>query len=228
MKSDLQAMYFKSKRNIVQFKTSIDSEAIGSDESTKTFLPENEITLFVEKQHKNSDSAKFESNRLALLYNNGLAVPRLLSIKDNIIEMEYVNALTLPDLINMWEETPDLKAQERAAGSLVGWLEKYYKIMSPETRGDINGRNFLFDGEKVWGVDFEEPSHATIAEEVGLLLAYILTYSPEFTQIKKAFANQIAFYASEAFDLTPDTLLQSQATALEMLNRRRKRNRLKT
>ena len=152
-------MYFKSKRNAVR-------------------LTAHNI---VEKQHNNPTAAKFESDRLALLHDKGLAVPKLLSVKDNLIEMEYVHAITLPDLIDVWEENPDPTALASAAVSLVNWLEKYYEIMSPETRGDINGRNFLFDGEQVWGVDFEEPGHSTIVEDIGLLLAYILTYSPKFT-----------------------------------------------
>ena len=203
MKSDFSMMYFKSKRNAVRLNAH----------------------NIVEKQHKDSTAAKFESKRLALLHDKGLAVPKLLSVKDNVIEMEYVHAKTLPDMIETWEAKPDPIAQARAAVSLVVWLEKYYEIMNPETRGDINGLNFLFDGKEVVGVDFEEQGHGTIAEDVGLLLAYILTYSPEFTQIKKAFANQIAHYASGVFDVAPGILLQSQTAALEMLFNRRERNR---
>ena len=203
LKSDSNKMYFKSKRNAVRLNAH----------------------NIVEKHHKDSTAAKFESKRLVLLHDKGLAVPKLLSVKDNVIEMEYVQAITLPDLIDTWEETPDLNAQTRATVSIVNWLEKYYEIMNPETRGDINGRNFLFDGKQVWGVDFEESGYSTIVEDIGLLLAYILTYSPKFTSIKEAFANQIAFHASEAFDIASETVLQSQAAALGMLYSRRERIR---
>ena len=201
MKSDSSRMYFKSKRNAVRLN----------------------VHNIVEKQHNNPESARFESNRLALLHNKGLAVPKLLSVRDNVIEMEYVHAITLPDLIDAWEKNPDPDAQTMVAEGLVNWLKKYYEIMNPETRGDINGRNFLFDNKQVWGVDFEEPGHSTILEDIGLLLAYILTYSPKFTLIKEAFANQIVLHASEAFGIATESVLQSQAAALKMLYSRRKR-----
>jgi len=176
----------------------------------------------VEKIHTNAQSAAFEAERLAQLHSAGLAVPRLLKVSGNIIFMEYIDAKPLPDLIDEWERNPDIVSQEKAAKGLIDWLHAYYMAVGAGTsRGDINGRNFLFDGEKIWGVDFEEETHGTPMEDIGQLLAFILTYHPDHTSLKVSLSNIIARHAAEIFHLNPQEIQYHQNQAVELIRARR-------
>ena len=202
MKSDLQTIYFKSKKNKVRLYQG-----------------------HIEKYHKSPEAAKFEADRLTRLHDMGLSVPKLFSVCGNMLKMEYIPATPLPDLIDQWEEEPNLKAQEIMARGIVTWLADYYKAVNTkntgETRGDINGRNFLFDGEKVWGVDFEERAFGSVEEDIGQLLAFVLTYHPDHTPLKQSLANIIACQAVRKLHLSLQILLQQQALALEIIGKRR-------
>jgi len=177
----------------------------------------------VEKIHKDAHSAKFEADRLRLLHGSGLAVPRVFDVVENVIFMEYINARPLPDLIDEWEQNSDIISQEIAAKGLIDWLEAFYKIIPPgESRGDINGRNFLFDGEKIWGVDFEEVARATPLDDIGQLLAFVTTYHPAHTDLKAQLSRLIAQQAAEIFKFDPDEIQRKQQMAVEFLQNRRK------
>ena len=198
MKSESQARRFKSKRNTV-------------------FLEGNTVV----KRLKCPAKAKSEADMLDLLRRGGLAVPQVYGVDGCEITMEYVNAIPLPDLLDIWEESPDAAMQETVARKTVEWLRQFYGIVAPMSRGDINGRNFLFDGEKIWGVDFEEPGSGSILEDIGMLAAYALAYSPPHTGVKQKFAAQIADFASEAFGISAEDLRLSREAALESLERKR-------
>ncbi|MCL2619436.1 MAG: hypothetical protein FWD97_00700 [Defluviitaleaceae bacterium] len=200
MKLNSQTIYFNSKRNQVRL---IDGR--------------------VEKVHATSEKADFEASRLTQLYKAGLDVPKVIDVVENVVIMEYINAKPLPDLIDEWEQNPDVISQEKAAKGLVEWLEAFYKAVDTgESRGDINGRNFLFDGEKIWGVDFEEVAHGTPLEDIGQLLAFITTYHPAHTDLKIRLSRIIAQWAAEIFRIDPTEIKRQQELAVEFLQSRRK------
>lgn len=176
----------------------------------------------VEKIHISAESAKFEADRLTHLYSKGLAVPRVITLNGEVIIMEYIKATPLPDMIDHWEQNPDPAAQKLAMESVVVWLFKYYEILEGESRGDINGRNFLFDGEKLWGVDFEERGIDTPLVDIGRLCAFILSYEPAHTQLKKELVEIIIKQSG----LDHEQVLQEQEKSLEFLKQRRNGNYL--
>lgn len=171
----------------------------------------------VEKIHTLVENAKFEADRLRYLRAKGLAVPKVITLNGKIIIMEYINATPLPDIIDHWEKAPDLVAQKLAMDGVVSWLFKYYEILQGESRGDINGRNFLFDGKKIWGVDFEEQATETPLADIGRLCAFILSYEPAHTPLKKELVEIIV--KQSGFD--PMKILQEQEKSLALLKQRR-------
>ena len=76
-----------------------------------------------------------------------------------------------------------------------------------EIRGDINGRNFLWDGEHCWGVDFEEYACGVIEEDIGRLIAFVLTYDPPGTEIKTVFADRLLYEACRVLSADEDAVL---------------------
>jgi len=180
----------------------------------------------IEKFHISKETAQFEANKLVRLHSMGLAVPKVLSAKDNIIIMEYIDAAPLPDLIDVWENKLCSSSQELAAKGVIDWLAKYYIAVDNAntgiTRGDINGRNFLFDGKKVWGIDFEEQACGTIIEDIGQLLAFVLTYDPENTPLKKNLASIMANQAVKNFNFNLDDILTEQSKQIKIMENRRK------
>lgn len=202
MKSDSQIIYFKSKRNKVRLYQG-----------------------YIEKYHRSSEAAKFEADRLTRLYDAGLAVPRLLSVKDNMLQMEYIPSIPLPDLIGQWETRQNIAVQEAVILGIVQWLADYYRVVdinnTKETRGDINGRNFLFDGEKVWGVDFEEQIYGVKEQDIGRLMAFILTYDPPETQVKKTLTEIFLQKAVQELDVNKLEVYKWRDSELQDIRRRR-------
>ncbi|MDR2167805.1 MAG: hypothetical protein LBE35_08170 [Clostridiales bacterium] len=193
--------YFKSKRNIVLLNRGV-----------------------VEKYHASVEAAAYEAEMLRKLHKNGLAVPRLISLEENLVKMEYIAGLTLPDLIDKWEaKPPSSDAVNFVAEGLIIWLANFYAATGTENcgRGDINGRNFIFDGEKIWGIDFEDHAAESAEADIALLAAYILTYNPTNTPLKQALTARILQQAAEILNLDPGTLETRHQEEIAKLKTRR-------
>ena len=181
----------------------------------------------IKKVHQTAIGARLEADRLIYLHAQGLAVPKFLGIEGNTITMEYIPAAPIPDLIDEWEDRPNPAAQDLAMRGIVSWLAEYYIVIpSGQSRGDINGRNFLFDGQKIWGVDFEYDAYDTIESDIGNLLAFILTYNPAHTALKQSLATAIVHQAAMSLALDPQTILTQQALAIDRLHSNRKKREL--
>lgn len=158
----------------------------------------------VEKYHASPEAARYEANMLDKLHKKGLAVPRLISLEDNLVKMEYISGITLPDLIDKWEaEAPDPAAISHVAESIILWLADFYAAADTAKtgRGDINGRNFIFDGQKIWGVDFEEHRRVSRERDIARLIAHILTYRPAHTPLKESLARRILCRAGKILEI---------------------------
>ena len=179
----------------------------------------------MEKEFKSSVAARKEADILIDLQSKGLRVPRVLKVEDNLIHLEYIKAITLPDIIDIWEESPDEEQQEKVINQLIEWLAKFYEIVNTlhtnEIRGDVNGRNFIFDGERIWGVDFEERSYGKMVDDIGLLTAFISTYKPVDTPLKQRLIKAIQKQAAQVFDLSKYNLKKSHNKGRDTLKQRR-------
>jgi RIO-like serine/threonine protein kinase len=215
--SNSQTIRFKSKKNEVFLRNGI-----------------------VEKHRTVPEAATFEANMLKSLHAKGLAVPRVLSVENNLIKMEYIEGLTLPDLIDELESKEhSIKEIEKIAKALVVWLSEFFIAIDTRRtgkgRGDINGRNFIFDGEKIWGIDFEEESldwhfspkqeaeSDVIEKDIAQLMAFVLNYDPSNTPLKIKLSNSILSYAETILSVNAETVLrQCQQETEALLLRRQK------
>ena len=115
--------------------------------------------------------------------------------KDCIIKMQYIPGTTIPDLLEHIENDYIENQLQKVADAIVYWLMDFYQAVKTketgEIRGDVNGRNFIFDGEFIWGIDFEEKTNGEIEQDIGRLIAFILTYDPPGTPTKILFADKL-------------------------------------
>ena len=202
----------------------------------------NEVLLcngIVEKHHALPEAAAFEANMLKSLRAKGLAVPRVFSIENNLIKMEYIEGLTLPDLIDDLENKGhSIGDVEKIAEAVITWLSEFFIAIDTRRtgkgRGDINGRNFIFDGEKIWGIDFEEeslnrlPSPAektefdVVEKDIARLMAFVLNYDPPNTHLKIELSNSILSFAEAILSVNAETVLRRCQQETDALLSRRK------
>ena len=171
LKLGSEPVRFKSKRNTVILRDGV-----------------------VQKHFTSASAAEFEAQVLRNLSSAGVRVPEVIALDGTVLKMRYINAETLPDIIARLETLAfDQLAIDGVSDKLVAWLDAFYRAAKTETtgeiRGDVNGRNFLLDGSGCWGVDFEERICGAKEEDVGRLIAYILTYDPPGTEVKTALAD---------------------------------------
>ena len=202
MKSDYDTYVFLSKRNYVQLNSGV-----------------------VEKYFKSPEAAVFETEMLERLLRLGVRVPAVIKQEDCVLKMSYISGITIPDLLENLEITQDQYKLEKAADGIMGWLEDFYNAVDTkgmgEIRGDVNGRNFLFDGEYVWGVDFEKRVRGKKEQDIGRLIAFILTYNPPGTQIKQLFADRVIYKAVQTLKADEEAIRHYQGMELDAMKKRR-------
>jgi len=202
----------------------------------------NEVRLYngiIEKHHTLPEAAAFEANMLKSLRAKGLAVPRVLSVENNLIKMEYIEGRTLPDLIDDLESKGySISDVKKIAEAVITWLSEFFIAIDTRRTGkgreDINGRNFIFDGEKIWGIDFEEesldrlPSPAektefdVIEKDIARLMAFVLNYDPPNTHLKIELSNSILSFAEAILSVNAETVLRRCQQETDVLLSRRK------
>lgn len=117
-----------------------------------------------------------------------ISAPRLLASVPGALLMEYLPFPTLLDELERQEREGFCTAPWHA---LREWLESAHALtgLCP---GDGNLRNFLWDGARIHGIDFEGYRPAPLADSLVQIAAYILEYTPQGTPVKHQ-AAQILF-----------------------------------
>ena len=205
MKSNSKPITFKSKRNTVILHSGI-----------------------VEKHFASAKAAAFEAQTLQKLHTAGLRVPEVYALDGAILKMQYIPGKTLPDLIEHWENGCTPAEIAAVANSIISWLAEFYFAVdtkqTTEIRGDINGRNFILDGTYCWGVDFEEKTHGTREQDIGRLIAFILTYTPPGTPLKIALADTLLHKAMQVLGVNEQEVCNWRDSELQAMQLRRIKN----
>jgi len=165
----------------------------------------------VEKRFPSAEAAAVEAGILERLYAAHVRVPNPVAREGCALIMPYIPGETLPDIFARFENSPEQTDHQseirKVADGVINWLGDFYRAVNAEKtgeiRGDVNGRNFLWDGEYCRGIDFEERVTGAIEQDVGRLIAFSLTYDPPETPVKKAFADRLLSGAASAFNVDP-------------------------
>ena len=177
---------FNSKRNSV-YLVRVRQEELGE-------------RYYVVKEYPVQDSSiDIETELLQALYKKGVSVPRVYYRGIRSVVMEYIKSPTLLDVMTDAEytagESYDYINTKGMASHFARWLEHFYKAAEGITGKrtilwDINLRNFLV-GYKLYGIDFEDCREGIVEEDMGRLMAYIVTYEPSCTLYKINFAREV-------------------------------------
>ena len=204
MKSASDVVMFRSKRN-------------------KVFLCQGKV----EKHLSSDQAASFEAAMLEKLFAAGVRVPGPIHREGRKITMPFVPGETLPELLERWESSlenppggvapgpepalgsPLEKEISEAAGSIISWLKDFYQAAGEGIiRGDVNGRNFILNGEVCWGLDFEESAAGEREEDLGRLIAFVLSYDPPGTLVKRAFADSLLLEALAQLNISREKIMR--------------------
>ena len=189
----------------------------------KVYLCDN----IVFKEHKSRDAAVQEAEFLHILGSNGVAVPKVIEIKKNVLCLEYITGIPLPDFML---EHDAIDRCSKVAASITIWLESYYKAVNynttSEIRGDVNGRNFLVVNDNIIGVDFEEHIYGRRESDFGRLLAYIATYDYDDTKVQRTLEEKLIESFIKRFSISGNELQKEKAIELKVLEGFRKRRNM--
>jgi len=182
----------------------------------------------IEKHMNSRDVAIIEADKLKLLFNAGVRVPKIISQENNILKLEYVKGATITDFIEHIEMEHNFNPDqiEHLINCLISWLNDFYNAVSHdktgEIRGDVNFRNFIFDGIHCWGIDFEEQVFGTKEQDIGRMIAFILSYHPPNTYIKNLLVERLLDRAIAELTLNQSKIFQWCDNELEAIAIRRK------
>ena len=139
-----------------------------------TFISKkNNVQLVDGQVHKHSPTALQEAAIVQQLHAAGVPVPQVISAEDCLLILELLPGQPLPDAIERGDYDPTQLAQ-----ALCDWFALFDAACPGMSRGDVNGRNFLYDGSKIYAVDFEEALQSgSLACDCGRLAAFLATYN---------------------------------------------------
>ena len=191
-----------------------------------TFNDNTEKTCVL-KIYKNNSMDK-ETYMLSMLKEKKVNVPEIFHIGKKEIIMEYIEGKNLLDVITELELSSDEYIDKKTDDIIYGlcnWLDSFYKS-SYRIFGrsiifvDVNLRNFILS-DKMYGVDFEDCKEGHKETDAGRICAFILTYTPMFTDWKKEFVRKSIHVMTEEFGYNKDLVFQEMNIELEEISKRR-------
>jgi tRNA A-37 threonylcarbamoyl transferase component Bud32 len=120
------------------------------------------------------------NNEISILrssWSHGLAVPEVLEARDDVILMNFIPGETFVDMINQTFE-PHL------IDKLAEWYYKYHRAHG-QIKGDPRLRNFIIQGDQIFGVDFEESREDLWMVDIAGVCASLLDTNPIFDRRKR-------------------------------------------
>ncbi len=152
------------------------------------YLVEGDAGRFVLKTYSQNSEERFqrECEVLDILQNHGLAVPKVEEVFSPCILMECLPGVTLLEL-SLESSIVETKKWLKKA---LDWTDAFHDIMrkekgEPWAKGDATMRNFLCHGETIYGVDFEEAAPGDPLEDLGDLLANVISTSQQNNEVPK-------------------------------------------
>lgn len=185
------------------------------------------------KQYNSRKRQLKETEILFMLKNTNICVPHIYHVVENGLLIEYLKGPTVLDLIE-WQEIRavnsgvlHIQAAVDIIRYLADWLDHFYTLLDRITGkkmiyGDLNCRNFIIR-TKLYGLDFEDCRPGRVEEDIAYLIAFLLSYTPEFTLWKKALATEVNYIFASRFNLNKKVLTDTIHDQLELIRERRKK-----
>lgn len=136
-----------------------------------------------------------EASFLQFLREKGIRVPKVYLQVEELLFLEYIQGSNCCDFINSEQKEEDIHLLLR---EMANWLSKFHNSKQAGhytlLKGDCNLRNFLWTGEKIYGLDFEEVVYGCRWTDIGEICSFILNTKPAFTQKKFFLVNKFLGY----------------------------------
>lgn len=167
-------MDFQNGRKIKRMRSKRNRVELWEDESGRRVI---------KKTYADPMNLQKEKENLARLI--GLRVPKILQEEKDALVLTYLKGECMGDVLQRWER--EGRDAEEIFCALIDWLEE----LEGRCQGrlaDVNLRNFLWDGSRIYGVDFEEEitqGENGLEQNFGGILAFYWLHAPEGTAYKK-------------------------------------------
>lgn len=182
---------------------------------------------YISKTFMDSGNILKEIEILKLLKDKSIKVPNILDIKDNTLILEDLGEITLLDWFEQMEKTNSTDYSE-IIYKLSLWLKKFYSATKEYYNiqmilYDVNLRNFIIKDNEIYGIDFEQTQPGQIEEDIGKMVAYCLTYNPDFTEWKKVFIEELMDTMSDKLGIEKKIIIVKKDKEIDLICKRRKK-----
>ncbi len=203
----------------------------------------NSMETYVLKEYKGEDSYSRSGNE-SFFYNvlksSDLRIPAVFYRNGALLIMQFLGDETLLDYITTMElennevsleecsRPENFKIRYKPMTDACCYIYDFNKTLK-KTRGksfilnDMNLRNFLLPGKKIYRVDFEDCRPGTVEEDFGKFIAFFLTYKPSFTFWKLCISECIKNFCRISLGLDTGMINLEIDRELESMRKRRTR-----
>ncbi len=179
---------------------------------------------------KRFDEQAFLERELSMLRRlkaAGLKVSAADRTDEYTLELEYIPGITALEYFENREAEGNEfgQADREVCALLAGWLGDFYSAAGKGVcLNDMNLRNYIYQPEKkrFVGVDFECCGEGSRTRDAGVLLAYILTYNPEYTVYKLAMVEYLRGLLAYKLGVSEEEIENECSRELENIKLRRK------
>ena len=160
----------------------------------------------------------------------GLYVSAANRTDDYTLELEYIPGITALEYFENREADGNTfgEGDREVCELLAVWLRDFYSAAGKDVCiNDMNLRNFIYQPEKnrIVGVDFECCGEGSRVRDAGVLLAYILTYNPEYTSYKLAMVGYLRGLLADKLGISEEEIEKECLKELESIKQRRENRR---
>jgi len=180
--------------------------------------------VVVRKRFSCEESYEREKEAYQLLAKTPIPRPRVMEeYAQNCMYYEYIDAPTVCDLLESAEKGEvSEETIIKVYLLMVDWIDLFHQA-THTSMGDVNARNFLFDGEVIYGLDFENTQQdRCVEEDIGQVLAFLMCYTPMDSKLKKKVFESVIEHASGPLAYDESTVRQAYIRERQILTDRRK------
>ncbi|MGD9678350.1 MAG: hypothetical protein AB7V16_08405 [Vulcanibacillus sp.] len=223
-----------SKRNAVWLVENGDNlEVVKKFEEEEFFSRELKIYHLLEKEKKID---KFNYPQV-IGYND----------KEMSIKLQYIQGETFLNRLERYEQNNNIESGKKLMILLFQWIEFFQHSLTKidyldqlssvgiyldsldvinnqrtVSLVDINFKNFILKGDKLYGLDFENVSVGEKLTDYTKSLAYMLTYNPIATEYKKRIFIDLLTILNVEYSFSNDLIYKSYNEQLSKIEKRRK------
>ncbi len=179
---------------------------------------------YIAKKFENKENYIREKEILNILINAKINVPSIIKAEQNSLYLEDLGGITFLD----WYE--ELEKQNTLDISMIyklsSWIKSFYEAISECYNEqivlyDVNFKNFIIVNDEIYGIDFEQSQEGNIAEDLGKLSAFALTYDPSMTEWKINFRNIFVDILSKELNIKKEIIIAEEKKELSAIEKRR-------